>query len=226
MNAFHMLSDRDAIVIAVFAMLAAMSLASWYILLWKGVSLHADRKALQRFRDKYATTPDWPRHVSPTAMGGSVDQLVREAERLKPVIASYAQEERQTILSMHLVQALDLARVHLDKGLTMLASVGSTAPFIGLFGTVWGITGALTKISAQGDAGLTAVAGPVGEALVATAVGLFAAIPAVLAYNAFMRLNRVHVQNLRHIAEQMSVYLPLRTAAPRPVSDNIQLVRD
>ena len=108
---------------------------------------------------------------------------------------------------MHLLQVLDETRSWLDKGLTALASIGSSAPFIGLFGTVWGIYNALQSISAQGNAGLSAVAGPMGEALVATAIGLFAAIPAVLAYNTFVRLNRLLVQNLRHVAEQLTVYL-------------------
>ncbi|HEU5048245.1 MAG TPA: MotA/TolQ/ExbB proton channel family protein [Rickettsiales bacterium] len=226
MNILHTLTQGDPVVIAVLGALIAMSVISWYILLWKGFSLRADRRALQQFRRKYTTQADWPKHVTSARVNGMVDMLTDEAERLKPVIASYAHEERQTILSMHLIQALDLAKVQLDKGLTMLASVGSTSPFIGLFGTVWGITGALAKITAEGNAGLTAVAGPVGEALVATAVGLFAAIPAVLAYNAFVRMNRVHVQDLRHIAEQMTVYIPLRNSTSRFVGDNIQLVRD
>ena len=91
--------------------------------------------------------------------------------------------------------------------MTVLASIGSSSPFIGLFGTVWGIYNALSNIAIQGNAGLSVVAGPMGEALIATAIGLFAAIPAVLAYNSFVRLNRLLVQNLRHIAEQITVYL-------------------
>ena len=79
----------------------------------------------------------------------------------------------------------------LEDGLTVLATVGSTAPFVGLLGTVWGIYRALIKIGASGDASISAVAGPVGEALIMTAIGLFVAIPAVLAYNFFVRLNRV-----------------------------------
>lgn len=73
----------------------------------------------------------------------------------------------------------------------MLATTGSTAPFVGLLGTVWGIYHALIKIGSSGDASISAVAGPVGEALIMTAIGLFVAIPAVLAYNFFVRLNRV-----------------------------------
>ena len=81
--------------------------------------------------------------------------------------------------------------LRLESGLTVLATVGSTAPFVGLPGTVWGIYHALIKIGQTGQASIDAVAGPVGEALIMTALGLFVAIPAVLAYNFFVRLNRV-----------------------------------
>ena len=117
------------------------------------------------------------------------------------------QEKRKELLAIHISQALDSVRLWLDKGLTVLASIGTSAPFIGLFGTVWGVYRALTEIATQGNASLNVVAGPMGEALVMTALGLFAAIPAVLAYNAFVRSNRVLIQKLRHISEQMTLYL-------------------
>src|SRR3546814_3098780 len=79
----------------------------------------------------------------------------------------------------------------LESGLTVLASIGATAPFVGLLGTVWGIYGALIRLGAGGQASIDAVAGPVGEALIMTAFGLFVAIPAVLGYNFFVRLNRI-----------------------------------
>jgi biopolymer transport protein ExbB len=79
----------------------------------------------------------------------------------------------------------------LESGLTVLATTGSSAPFVGLLGTVWGIYHALIKIGSSGDASISAVAGPVGEALIMTALGLFVAIPALLAYNAFVRYNRI-----------------------------------
>jgi biopolymer transport protein ExbB/TolQ len=139
---------------------------------------------------------------------GAVNFLITEVKNLEKVLPQYlGHEAKKEILTMHLLQVLDETRSWLDKGLTALASIGSSAPFIGLFGTVWGIYNALQSISAQGNAGLSAVAGPMGEALVATAIGLFAAIPAVLAYNTFVRLNRLLVQNLRHVAEQLTVYL-------------------
>ncbi len=98
---------------------------------------------------------------------------------------------RSEFVDRALRQAVTRESMALESGLTVLATVGSTAPFVGLLGTVWGIYGALIKIGASGQASIDAVAGPVGEALIMTAVGLFVAIPAVLAYNFFVRMNRV-----------------------------------
>ena len=98
---------------------------------------------------------------------------------------------RSEFVDRALRQAVTRESSRLQSGLTVLATTGSTAPFVGLFGTVWGIYHALIKIGSSGDASISAVAGPVGEALIMTAIGLFVAIPAVLAYNFFVRLNRV-----------------------------------
>ena len=98
---------------------------------------------------------------------------------------------RSEFVDRALRQGVTRESSRLENGLTVLATVGSTAPFVGLLGTVWGIYGALIRIGATGQASIDAVAGPVGEALIMTALGLFTAIPAVLAYNFFVRLNRV-----------------------------------
>ena len=98
---------------------------------------------------------------------------------------------RSEFVDRALRQAVTRESLRLEDGLTVLATVGSSAPFVGLLGTVWGIYGALIKIGATGSASIDAVAGPVGEALIMTAFGLFAAIPALLAYNTFVRFNRI-----------------------------------
>jgi biopolymer transport protein ExbB len=188
------------------AVLVGMSLLSWYVIMWKAWTLRQERALLEQFRREHANTPDWPLQHAFREVKGSVSILLAEAERIKPSVGRYPFEERRDMVAIHLTQALDTIRVWLDKGLTILASIGSSAPFIGLFGTVWGVYNALTKIAAAGNASLNVVAGPMGEALVMTAVGLFAAIPAVLAYNAFVRTNRVLVQDLRHVAEQLALY--------------------
>ena len=98
---------------------------------------------------------------------------------------------RSEFIDRSLRQAVSRESENLENGLTVLATVGSTAPFVGLLGTVWGIYHALTGIAQSGQSSIEAVAGPVGEALIMTALGLFVAIPAVLAYNFFVRANRV-----------------------------------
>ena len=97
--------------------------------------------------------------------------------------------------------------LRLEAGLTLLASVGSAAPFVGLFGTVWGIYNALIGISVSGQSTLDKVAGPVGEALIMTAFGLAVALPAVLAYNAFVRMNRVYLAELDGFAHDVFALL-------------------
>ena len=87
----------------------------------------------------------------------------------------------------------------------MLASIGSVSPFIGLFGTVWGIMHALKDISSTGSAGLDVVAGPIGEALIATAMGIATAIPAVLAYNYFLRQSRLAAADMDHFSERLQL---------------------
>ena len=110
------------------------------------------------------------------------------------------------LVTRALRQGIARANSHLENGLTFLASIGSTAPFIGLFGTVWGIYHALATIGATGQASLDKVAGPVGEALIMTAAGLFVAIPAVLAYNALSRGLRVVNAELDAFATDLHTY--------------------
>ena len=99
--------------------------------------------------------------------------------------------DRQELLDRRLRQQMQKERGALESGLAILATIGSISPFVGLFGTVWGIMGALTSISKSGSASLEVVAGPIGEALVATAVGIAVAVPAVIGYNFFIRRNKV-----------------------------------
>ena len=213
MDFIHAFAQGNAVLIAVFLLLIVMSFVSWYIIFWKGLLLRREYLAYKKFYAEHVKIQNWPTKnlvgsENLKTVEGAVNFLITEVKNLEKVLPQYlGHEAKKEILTMHLLQVLDETRSWLDKGLTALASIGSSAPVIGLFGTVWGIYNALQSISAQGNAGLSAVAGPMGEALVATAIGLFAAIPAVLAYNTFVRLNRLLVQNLRHVAEQLTVYL-------------------
>lgn len=115
--------------------------------------------------------------------------------------------ERQEVILLSLRQQAYLEQKRMDGGVAVLASIGSTAPFIGLFGTVWGIMNALKTITATGSAGLDVVAGPIGEALIATAIGIATAVPAVLAYNYFMRKQKVHRADMEQIASRFQSLL-------------------
>ena len=103
-------------------------------------------------------------------------------------------------------QAIDEFTTHLQSGMAILASVGSTAPFVGLFGTVWGIYHALLSIGAAGAATIDKVAGPVGESLIMTALGLAVAIPAVLGYNALVRGNKGVLHKVNRFANDLHAY--------------------
>jgi biopolymer transport protein ExbB len=110
-------------------------------------------------------------------------------------------------LAMTLDRAIDVVNNRLQTGLAFLATVGSTAPFVGLFGTVWGIYHALTAIGIAGQASIDKVAGPVGEALIMTALGLAVAVPAVLGYNWLVRRNRVAMEHVRRFGSSVQMTL-------------------
>ncbi|MSP33333.1 MAG: MotA/TolQ/ExbB proton channel family protein [Rickettsiales bacterium] len=115
--------------------------------------------------------------------------------------------DRDDFITRALRQTINRATAKLESGMTILASIGAVSPFVGLFGTVYGIYNALLGISAAGSATLNTVSGPVGEALIMTALGLLVAIPAVLAYNAFSRFNRLELMELDGFAHDLHSYL-------------------
>ncbi len=126
--------------------------------------------------------------------------------------------DTRDILERTFRQTIQQERHQLERGLTVLASIGSTAPFVGLFGTVWGIMHALKDISLRGSASLDVVAGPIGEALIATAIGIAAAIPAVLAYNALLRRIKLAEADLENFATDF-LHLAIRTGFSMKTGD-------
>lgn len=119
--------------------------------------------------------------------------------------AGLSVEHRKDVVEQVLLQQLARTRNNVERGVSVLGSIASISPFVGLFGTVWGIFHALAAIGSTGQAGLAQVAGPVGEALIMTGIGLAVAIPAVLAYNACVRLNRVLLNKLHDQAHTLLV---------------------
>ena len=130
------------------------------------------------------------------------------------------QIDLNTWLAMTLDRAIDMVNNRLQTGLAFLATVGSTAPFVGLFGTVWGIYHALTAIGIAGQASIDKVAGPVGEALIMTALGLAVAVPAVLGYNWLVRRNRVAMEFIRHFGGGVHMSLLGRGGRTRADSES------
>jgi len=120
-----------------------------------------------------------------------------------------------TWVSLAVQRAIDNVQSRLQDGLAFLATVGSTAPFVGLFGTVWGIYHALTAIGIAGQASIDKVAGPVGEALIMTAFGLFVAVPAVLGYNFLVRRNKVAMESVRAFGGDLHLVLLGQTSGKR-----------
>ncbi len=178
----------DAISRGVALLLLAMSVSAWVVIVWKAWLLRRVRRDIAAAVPAFWAAPD----VDAAAV--RVRQLDREAV-LSPLLAAAVAApaagtlegsgHRQSQLTRRLRDALQAALRPLQSGQVMLASIGATAPFIGLFGTVWGIYHALVAIAGAGAMSIDRVAAPVGEALVMTAAGLAVAIPAVIAYNVF-----------------------------------------
>ena len=181
-------SAGDAVSRAVALLLLAMSVSAWVVILWKAWVLTRVRADLARAVPAFWAAPDLQAGRERLAMLDRERVLLPalEAALLRPEAGTLdAGSEAESRLTRRLRDALHRALAQLQSGQVLLASVGSTAPFVGLFGTVWGIYHALVGLSAGGSISLDRVTGPVGEALIMTAAGLAVAIPAVLAYNLF-----------------------------------------
>jgi biopolymer transport protein ExbB len=205
----------DAISHAVAWLLLAMSLASWFCILAKGFTAWRVRRSA-RVVQAFWDAPTLQDGVSAVAAGdpeGIYADLARQAGvhagagesgGRASLGASVGRAEQATRL---LREAIHRSTTRLESGLTLLASIASTAPFVGLLGTVWGIYHALAAVSSTGTVQIDKVAGPVGEALIMTGVGLMVAIPAVLAYNGFNRINRLTLSELDAFAHDLHAYL-------------------
>ena len=214
MNLGLVFEQGDGVLIAVFLALVLMSIITWAVIVLRGLKLWQAKRGNRQAHELIWNAAD-------------VDQAAAQARIVTSPISDLtlaavdAQQQYRRAHGQQLAAAVplndDLVRQirnsmtqilrRFDGGLTALASIGATAPFIGLFGTVWGIYHALINISHSGQMSIAAVAGPIGEALVATAAGLFVAIPAVLAYNAFVRGNKTLAQDMDNFAHDLHVQL-------------------
>ena len=190
MSLLQLVNQGDAVARAVAVLLLAMSVASWVIILWKAWLLRRAAGDVSRSTAAFwqsANIDEGRQRVGAFDRESLVLPLIA-ATRLDGAGSLAAAGDRANQLTRVLRDALHQVLDKLQFGQVLLATVGSTAPFVGLLGTVWGIYHALTSIATAGQISIDRVAGPVGEALIMTAAGLAVAIPAVLGYNVFGRL--------------------------------------
>jgi biopolymer transport protein ExbB len=190
MNFYQLVSQGDAVIRAVAALLLSMSVGSWVVILWKAWLLRRAGGDVARSTAAFWQSPSIEQareRVGAFDRQALVLPLIA-ATRLEAPGSLASAGDRAHQLTRLLRDALHQVLDKLQFGQVLLATVGSTAPFVGLLGTVWGIYQALTGIAAAGQISIDKVAGPVGEALIMTAAGLAVAIPAVLGYNVFGRL--------------------------------------
>ena len=212
----HFLAQADAVAKSILLLMLVMSVSTWYLIVTKSLQNVLSRRRSGNFLKFFREAPDLGAvathlrahppaepfaHLAHHGLRAAEQHRTRGAQRL--VEAGSAED----FLTRSLRRAIEQTTAGVESGLTVLASVGSAAPFVGLFGTVWGIYHALLAIGMSGQGTLDKVAGPVGEALIMTAIGLAVAIPAVLAYNAFTRHNRIMLAELDGFAHDVFAFM-------------------
>jgi biopolymer transport protein ExbB len=207
----------DGVTRTVAVLLLIMSVVSWVIILSKSWTLYQTRKNANQV-ECFWHAPSLATGISQMSIENNPyrelaqnaqDAITHHHDRTDDLKANISISDW---LTRCLKVSIDRSVAHLQQGLTFLASTGATAPFIGLFGTVWGIYHALIGIGTTGTATIDQVAGPIGEALIMTALGLAVAIPAVLGYNAITRANKVVIGELNRFGNDLYAYF--MTGAP------------
>lgn len=212
----HFWVSSDALVKTIALVLFGMSIATWSIFITKALGLRQHRQCARQI-EVFWREPDiidGLKHLSINANNPFYSLALEGHEATQHLVAPHTRQAPQRHQDMNLSEWVEralkkslsdhTARAH--SGLSVLASVASTAPFIGLFGTVWGIYHALMGIGATGQVNINQVAGPIGEALIMTGLGLLVAIPAVLGYNALLRGNKVLSHQLNRFAHDLHAY--------------------
>ena len=201
-------TQGDWVARSTLIILAFMSLGSWYLIVAKALEQRRLMQMAQQARTAFSGNASLRSAADSLAKDGPfrgiVDSAldgVRQHEQLS------GQVQMADWLSQDIVRSVGNLAVRLQAGMSALATVGSTAPFVGLFGTVWGIYNALIGIGLTGQASIDKVAGPVGEALIMTALGLAVAVPAVLGYNWLVRRNRVAMHTVKAFGSDLHTLL-------------------
>jgi biopolymer transport protein ExbB len=201
----HLWAEGDAVSKGILFILAVMSLGTWYIFVtkyWEQARVLGQAKTTEKKFWTAANLEDGIEKLGKNNVFRNVAERGQQAMARQGGMLSQADW-----VQMSLNRAVEEENARLAGGISFLASVGSTSPFVGLFGTVWGILNALTAIGIAGQASIDRVAGPVGEALIMTALGLAVAVPAVLCYNLLVRRNKVLSEKFRSFASDLQTYL-------------------
>ncbi len=219
-NSLEFITQGGAVTIAVALILLVMSIASWYFIVVKTIQTIKTNKQIKNDIHTFWAKPTLEtvlNKLQDTTPTGQLATFALDSSVHHKAYQSAADGcNYEEFIARSMRRSLSLQQAKLESGLSVLASVGSVSPFVGLFGTVWGIYHALASISASGQATLDKVAGPVGEALIMTAIGLAVAIPAVLAYNAFLKSNRNMMAKLENFAQDLHILLT--TGAPLSIA--------
>lgn len=212
----HFLQNADAVATTILVLMLLASVVSWYLIITKAVANRRARIHSEQFLDFFWNAasldavavhleqkhPDDP--FAHLAYHGFIAIRHHDRHGADKLATAGSQAE---FITRTLKRTIDEDTARMESGLTMLASIGSTAPFVGLLGTVWGIYHALIAIGISGSGTLDKVSGPVGEALIMTAIGLAVAIPAVLGYNFLVRANRITLARLDSFAHDLFAFL-------------------
>jgi biopolymer transport protein ExbB len=214
----HYVSQSDAVGKTLLAILIVMSVASWAIIAVKGLTLVLRNGRSREFLNFFWNATSLDAVAGEIATHGAHDpfsHLTAHAMQAQAHHAKYGAAKLEEagssgeFVTRTIKKVLDEEMTRLENGLTLLATVGATAPFVGLFGTVWGVYHALVAIGVSGAGTLDKVAGPVGEALIMTGLGLAVAIPAVVGYNGLTRANRVLAAKLDAFAYELHTFVSM-----------------
>jgi len=207
----HFLGHTDSVGRLVLGVLLMLSISSWYLIVTRAIANYTAQKRSDAFLAAFwqaaslAELQQSPAIAQPDCAVATLAHHALAAASNKDQRGIAAAGGLSEYLTRTLNNAVDQEAAASEYGLTLLATAGSAAPYVGLFGTVWGVYGALVQIGMSGQGTLEKVAGPVGEALIMTALGLAVAIPAVLAYNAFNRRNRLWMARMESFSHDLYV---------------------
>jgi biopolymer transport protein ExbB len=205
-----LLEQADSLSLAVLIVLSVMSLASWFVILTRLWDQRLIAKSYAEAQKKFwASGNPWDGMAALSGRDNAFRMLVEDGIRAAQHHEGQLAEQisLNDWITVSLYRSIESVTNRLVAGLSILATTGSVSPFVGLLGTVWGIYNALQRIAVSGKTSIEQIAGPIGEALIMTAIGLFVAVPAVIGYNWLLRRNKQLHEKMKRFAADLHTYL-------------------